>query len=896
MNARFTPEQFDRIYLDDVVPELQHDKELGFQSKDESLEYFNKGICPGCGERTIYVSKLKPFQIKCNRLNQCGYEEKTRERYRYLFENLSDRFPSTVDNPNATADAYLQRTRGFEIKRITGWYDQARRQMADGSYAATVRFPLCDGYWERIIDATAVAANNGDKAGIRKGMKYKGYGWEPKGQAYQKDDLVFVVEGIFHAIALWLAGYKAIAAISCNNFPWQIIEAEQGKGVRWVIALDDDRAGHDVIPKYRDRLTTMKESCQVALSGTRDWDDVYRDGQLDDVFIQDALYQGQLFCARSAIHKAYLLYTRRPRPFFLVEFGQCLFSARVNTSELQKDLDDMPRKPGEEPTGYRTEFTKHTTISQVANCVPRFEYLERDAISGEQRYFFKFDFPNRRLNCREPLPPSAITEPRGFAKALLERTPGGMFEGGEKVLGMLKSDWLRDPNVVRTLPFVGYDEVTGAYCYPGFGFYKGKAMQVNDHGFLDIKGQGLKTSARSYPMHRGQLFDPSWFNDFKSVFGLNGLASLAWWTGSLFAEQIRAVQQGWAFLELTGAAGAGKSTLIRFLWRLVGRKNEEGIKPSGSGASAIGLLRSLSAVSNLPVVLMESDKETTDAMGRTVIIQYNWDEIKSLFDINAKLRVTGVKTGNSDTDALIFRGSICISQNTMVEGSEAIITRIGYFHMTCDHHTAELKEVADRLKAMPVEQLSGYLATVLCQESAWLQKYFDVYRDCERRFLALGGVSHARIVQVHAQILAAAMATQSLFPDWSDRDIDSLAKHLEARALDRQQTLSAESKTAALFWQAYHYLNEQVVTIDDGSGPRQETRETLNHSSDKGLIAINIQHFQTASRAAGLEALPTILLQKALKTSKTHTFLETRKCHSRIEQRSLNCWIFKKNG
>ncbi len=160
---------------------------------------------------------------------------------------------------------------------------------------------------------------------------------------------------------------------------------------------------------------------------------------------------------------------------------------------------------------------------------------------------------------------------------------------------------------------------------------------------------------------------------------------------------------------------------------------------------------------------MESDKETTDAMGRTVIIQYNWDEIKSLFDINAKLRVTGVKTGNSDTDALIFRGSICISQNTMVEGSEAIITRIGYFHMTCDHHTAELKEVADRLKAMPVEQLSGYLATVLCQESAWLQKYFDVYRDCERRFLALGGVSHARIVQVHAQILAAAMATQSLF-------------------------------------------------------------------------------------------------------------------------------------
>ncbi|MFV0925410.1 toprim domain-containing protein [Pseudomonas palmensis] len=896
MNARITPDLFDQIYLEDVIPALEHDSDLSFLAKDESKDYLNKGVCPGCGKRSVYISKEKPYQLKCNRLNNCGFEEKTRDRYRHLFENLSERFPCTPDNPNATADAYLQRSRGFDTSRIAGWYKQARRKMADDSYAATVRFDLCDGYWERIIDASSVAANKGDKAGIRKGMTYRGKGWEPKEQTYAKDDLVFIVEGIFHAIALWLAGYKAIASISCNNFPWDIIEAHKGQNVRWVIALDDDPAGHEVIPKYRDRLVKMSEICLVALSGERDWDDVYRDGQLHEPFIQEALYQGKLFTARSAMRKAYLLYTRRPSPFFLVEFERCLYSARVKTSELQEELKDMPRKPGEEPTAYQPEFAKNTTISQVANCVPRFEYLERDAISGEQRYFFQFEFPNRRLNCKEPLPPSAITEPRGFAKALLERTPGGMFEGGEKVLGMLKSEWLRNPNVVRTLPFVGYDEVTGAYCYPAFGFYKGKEVMVNDHGFLDIKGEGLKTSARSYPMHRGESFDASWFDDFHAVFGLNGLASLAWWTGSLFAEQIRSPQQGWTFLELTGEAGAGKSTLIRFLWRLVGRKNEEGIKPSGSGASAIGLLRSLSAVSNLPVVLLESDKETTDAMGRTVVVQYNWDDIKSLFDQNAKLRVTGVKTGNSDTDALIFRGAICISQNTMVDGSDAIITRIVYLHMTRDHHTPGLKAVADRLKAMPVEQLSGYLRAVLCQESAWLQRYFDVYPECEQRFMALGGVSHARVIQTHAQVLAAAKATQALFPTWSDRHMEALARHLEARALDREQTRTAENKTAAQFWQAYHYLNEQVVTIEDADGRRQETREVLNHSSDKGVIAINIQHFQAACRAAGLEALPTVLLQKSLKQSRTHAFLETRKCHSRIEQRSLNCWLFKKSG
>lgn len=102
----------------------------------------------------------------------------------------------------------------------------------------------------------------------------------------------------------------------------------------------------------------------------------------------------------------------------------------------------------------------------MANCVPRFEYIERDAITGEQRYFFQFDFPNSRLNCKEPLPPSAITEPRGFTKALLERTPGGMFEGGERVLAMLKSEWLRNPSTVRTLPFIGYDEALAPIATP----------------------------------------------------------------------------------------------------------------------------------------------------------------------------------------------------------------------------------------------------------------------------------------------------------------------------------------------------------------------------------------------------------------------------------------------
>ncbi|WP_240356835.1 toprim domain-containing protein [Pseudomonas sp. 15A4] len=198
--------------------------------------------------------------------------------------------------------------------------------------------PLCNGYWERIIDATAVKANNGDKAGIKKGMTYKGDGWVPPGQTLEKSDRVYIVEGIFHAIALHLAGFKAIASISASNFPWNIIDANTEKLITWVVALDNDPAAHAVIPKYLGKIRERRELCCVALSDHRDWDDVYRDGDLDEAFLKEAYYQGRLFTAESTSKLAYLLYLKRPASFYLMEFRSCLYSASVNQAELSMDL------------------------------------------------------------------------------------------------------------------------------------------------------------------------------------------------------------------------------------------------------------------------------------------------------------------------------------------------------------------------------------------------------------------------------------------------------------------------------------------------------------------------------------------------------------------------------
>ncbi|WP_339495595.1 toprim domain-containing protein [Pseudomonas sp. RA_105y_Pfl2_P56] len=894
MNARtrITSDQFEEIYQTDVVKALENDRELDF--KDISDKYLQKGTCPNCGQQKLFISREKPYRLKCNRDNECQFEQNTRERYSYLFENLSERFPATEANPNATADAYLKRNRGFDVAKLAGWYAQAKRKMKSGVWADTVRFPLCNGYWERIIDESMVAANKGDKAGIKFEMSYQNSGWTPPGQTIEKSDRVYIVEGIFHAIALHLAGKKAIASISCVNFPWAIVEANKGKLVTWVIGLDDDKAGHKYIPKYLKMLRGMTEIAWVALAGERDWDDVYRDGELDDKFLDDACYRGRLFTAESTNKLAYLLYLRRPAGFYLLEFRNQLYSARVNQADLSKDLGE------DKVDGNREIFSRNVKIAQISNCIPSLDYLEKDIITGEQRYYFDFRFPDRSRSVQAPLPSSAIAEPRGFVRAMLDFTPGGNFEGGARELAMLKAKWLNDERrpvrTVRSLPFIGYDEDSGTYCYPKFGFHGGRELQVNSHGFIEVKGAGVKTALVNTKFERGTDFDPEWFPDFLAVHSLNGLAALSWWTASLFVQQIGVQQASFPFLELTGEPGAGKSTLLRFLWRLIGRDNMEGIKPSGTGASAVGLSRALSEVSNLPVVLIESDRTYTDAQGRSVTVQFAWDEMKTLYDYHAPVRVTGAKTTGNETRTSIWRGALAISQNETVDGSEAILSRIVHMHCTKDHHSLALKPMADRLKIMKAKELGGFLRRVLAFEKQWLERYFEAFPRYEKRLQSINALTEARIVQSFAQVLAAAYATQALFPTWTDRDTESLAKHLEARAIDRQQRCRSENPTAAKFWQIYHYLNEDVVTIIDAEGEREETRETLNHSIDKELIGINIEHFQQACRKAGQDVIPDTQLRRALATSTTHKFIETRKARSRLEKRSLWLWFFSKRG
>ena len=208
------------ISPDMVVQALLRDGVLGFRDKGAFLR---EGVCPNCQKKSLFVRKAEPWQVMCSREVNCGYTESVRNLLPDLFSEFAKKYPPTEENPRATADAYLGLDRGFDLGRIRGWYEQASHQIPNTTKMfPTVRFyldPAHSRYWERLIGASKADKQKAHLGGRRKedGTLYAGDAWTPPGQTLEKGDRVYIVEGIFHAIALFLKGYKAIAFLPATS-------------------------------------------------------------------------------------------------------------------------------------------------------------------------------------------------------------------------------------------------------------------------------------------------------------------------------------------------------------------------------------------------------------------------------------------------------------------------------------------------------------------------------------------------------------------------------------------------------------------------------------------------------------------------------------------------------
>ncbi|WP_369301712.1 toprim domain-containing protein [Pseudomonas sp. N2-5-1-1] len=888
----------------DVLQRLESD--YGLRHRRDT-DYMRGGECPKCHKRELYSRHDKPWLVICGRSEKCGHTLHVKEIYNDLFEDWSKRAPATDNAPTATARAYLEFGRGFNIELIAGWFTQDSHYSAQhNAGSATVRFALeKGGYWERLIDKPARFGKM--KARFAPGESYRGTWWCPPCVDLLEAKEIWIVEGIFDAIALVHHNIAAVSAMSSNAFPADslqaLVAARPGNLPRLVWALDNEPGAHAYTKRWVRMARELGFTCEAAQIPQRDnrkvdWNDLHqrwqfldegdkRDAQFDkDITI--ARHHGALLIADNATEKALVMFDWKRRSEFHLEFGNRLYWFKLDLEKYNKAIQELEDSDHHDDQQLNNKQMRAKAMQQcgalqrIATCNPKALYYQENKLTDESWYYFRITFAHDAAPIKNTFTSSQIASSAEFKKRLLGIAPGGMFTGTTQQLDAFIEEQTDALKTVQTIDFTGYTREHGAYVYGDVAVRDGKVFKLNEEDFFDMDRLSIKTLSQSVILNLNtdlQKFETEWLEIIWECFGAKGLVALAFWFGSLFAEQIRQHQKSYPFMEIIGEPGAGKSTLIEFLWKLCGRSDYEGFDPTKG--TPVARARNFAQVANLPVVLIESEREKTDGSQTK---QYDWDELKTAYN-GRSVRSTGVKNNGNDTREPPFRAAVVIGQNHAVNASEPILQRLVHIAMTKEGQTPQTKLLVEKLERMPVDRVSGFLVKSTMMESAVMETVREKGPKYEQQLLALPEIRTVRIAKNHAQLHALIDALVHVVP-LKKHQVNAAHAEIQNMAKDRQLAINADHSVVVEFWELFDYLN----------GPDGD----LNHSRTDGLIAVNLNEFAEMAANKRQKVPDLTELKRHLKTSKSPKFIETNRtvCSARAKDafdkaKTVRCWMFR---
>lgn len=900
-----------------IVDRLKRD----YAFRDTQGAWLRGGKCPECKGKELYINQENPWVLRCGRLNKCGREWSVKEIYNELFDNWSDRHKQSEQDPHAAARAYLRDGRGLNITKLAGCYTQEwYRDSKLGIGSATVRFPMPEGgFWERLIDRPQRFGKK--KANLPYGYRYGGLAWHHP--ALSVDDLanareIWFAEGIFDAIALSEAfeahrtDALAASTISTNNYPGKFLDqiaqavAAKGTGARrptLVFAFDVGAAGVTFTRKWveqarEDSWTARAAQVRPDGEGSKlDWNDLHGRDRLTAADLETYLDNGDITIAETAAEKAFLLYRRSRRAEFPLVFKTrqlwAKFSAQRINELMQAYDEDRTLASLSNEEKWDRAAREALEVTEIANCVFRALYFERDAATKENSYYLRVDFPGKQDTVKANFSGASVAGSAEFKKRLISVAPGGIFTGTTFQLDRMMERQLDGIRTVDALYFSGYSIDHGAWMFDDIAVTDGRVIPLNEEDYFEIGKVGVKPHSAS-----GEFaieYDPhtinyGWWPDLYTAFGPLGTVSLAYILLSLFAEQVRRTQQSLGFLEISGEPGSGKSTLLMFFWKLLGRlHNYEGFDPAS--ATAAGIARELVKYGNLPVVLLEGDRSKDLPHSR----KFDWSELKKIYNGHSP-RTRGVVNGGTDTFSPPFRGSIVIAQNAPVrEAEEAVLERIMPLNVDKSRFSPEGRAAGERLKNYEVAQVSHWIVAMIRQEKAILQHYRERFAVHERRLLDHPEVRVQRLAFNHAQLAAAldclghAMTIDGK-PAISPGQIAEGQQLILRMCLDQHGALGADHPVVQQFWENFDWLDAKMR-----EGKLETEHAGLNHHRKPELIAIRMPEIEQAFTQHRLEIPGKTMLElkKLLETSKGRKYLGQATVNGR-DGKAAHCWVFQK--
>jgi len=859
--------------------------------------YLRGGLCPECGKKSLWTWTEKPGSVQCDRTGKCGFIATSKELFPELFANFNKNYQATNEEPNRTANAYMSISRGFDLGKIGGWYEQGKYWNPNADKGtATVRFWLDAEktvYWERFIeDVTITDPADGSQTKRTSAFKgaFGGLWWMPPGQRIEVGDKVYLTEGIFKAIALVMMGYKAVSIMSAGSFPDAAFNHYVHKGVTWVLALDNDEAGRKATRKHAKKIRSTGEKVTCILSSEDshklDWDDLYKAGKLEKADMAQYAYFGRLELTQTVIEKAQIIWERdAEKSYFCMLFRNSTYSVKINLEELEKAKKEMlATDTAREEKAVEHAFISVAKVHKIATFKMDFLYYQEPENGDEEKYFFKVEFENHSEQRKIALAGKVFKSASSFLEAML-RYPGGKFEGSSKDILYLYGQWQANaPKVVKAIDFVGYHKGYNCYIFNEYAVYKDKVYPINADSYFQLEKLSIKSTHEI--KQKLTTSKPSEFwPDYRTAFGVKGIVTMAAWLGAAFAEQISEAIGFYPFYEIWGDPDSGKSSMIIFLWKLYGRNNAV-FNPNES--TAAGRLRTMCEVGNLPVVFNEVDHQVDDNGKTGHQTRFKWEHLKDIYERNTGSRKGAMNSGNSNkTHQPEFKGAVFAIQNPHIYSDEATLTRWVSLYFDKSHHSRGGYEASKRLELLKITDVCGFFLHLLQHTSKVLARVDEKYRGYVAFLQKKPELKMNRIIHNHALMMALVDCLPLVLPVTA-ADIREANGFIERLAFTKQEELNQDHPTVQQFWANFDVLNSDYV----GSALLDNL---MNHSNEPEIeIAVNLELFNQACEKHNLPRIGTQELRKLLPTSRDRKYIDNKVVHSRLLQKKVRCYLFKR--